>query len=63
MVAGLGVGAIVAVAAPLLGRDWGDDLEQEAGSGEEIVVELIPAGAGRPAEERSMSGSEPEVGR
>jgi MFS family permease len=48
MVAGWGVVAIVVVAAPLLGRDWDMDARQEDGAEDEIMVELIPAGAGRP---------------
>jgi predicted MFS family arabinose efflux permease len=46
--AGVGILAIVAVAAPLLGRNWPANLEQELRPGEvdaadEIMVELIPA--------------------
>lgn len=48
LVAGLGVIAIAAIAAPLLGNDWPDRAEK-GGSGdpdaeEELMVELIPAG-------------------
>jgi MFS family permease len=62
MAAGFGVIAILAFAAPLLGRDWGADVRQEVGAGDEIMVELIPAGAGRAIEERSMN-PDPEVER
>jgi MFS family permease len=45
--AGLGVFAIVAVAAPLLGRNWPEDGENsgggEASAADEVMVELIPA--------------------
>jgi MFS family permease len=45
--AGLGVLAIVAVAAPLLGRNWPEDGEKpdrgEVSAADEVMVELIPA--------------------
>lgn len=45
--AGIGVFAIVAVAAPLLGRNWPSDGEEpdrgEADAADEVMVELIPA--------------------
>lgn len=53
MAAGCGVVAIVAIAAPLLGSDWAE-AEKEAAADDEIVLELIPAGPGRPMPERSI---------
>lgn len=47
--AGLGVFAIVALAVPLLGRNWPDGLEttdlQKLDGGNEVVLELIPGGS------------------
>jgi len=51
LVAGAGVLAIVAVAAPLLGRSWPADAEErpeEIDAAEEIMVELIPADLSSP---------------
>jgi len=52
LVAGLGVLAIAAIAAPLLGAKWpvsGDNIgPKNLDAGDEIMVELIPAGGNRP---------------
>jgi MFS family permease len=49
LVAGIGIFAIVALAAPLLGSRWpreiGEPLRSGIGADDEIMVELIPAGA------------------
>lgn len=57
LVAGLGVFAIVAVAAVVMGKKWPERRENTGPDGldaeEEIMVELIPVGGNRPGPRRS----------
>ena len=63
LVAGAGVVAIVAIAAPLIGHSWpelSDRRLEEVDDGDEIVVELHPAGMGFPAMRGRDWATEPE---
>jgi MFS family permease len=57
LVAGLGVLAITAIAAPIMGRKWPDSREKAdenaLDAGQEIMVELISAGSRPPARSNS----------
>jgi MFS family permease len=57
LAAGIGVIAIVAIAAPILGRKWPDSREKDRPAGvdaaSEIMVELIPAGSRPPIRSNS----------
>jgi MFS family permease len=66
LVAGIGVLAIVAIAAPLMGTKWPERREKTGPEGldaeEEIMVELIPVG-GNLAPSRTPARSDSEVAR